>query len=148
MARHITTDELWNILRYEGSEFFSVEFERRTRSRRHNARPGTITKMLCRTGMNKYKLGIESNAQRDARDFQNCILTVWSCDAYNANIQRGMSKEQAAFNSWRTIDIATVRSCSLLDKLEIENAKLPPDIIAGVHRITNQFRLQNMPRAV
>jgi hypothetical protein len=151
MSRRITTDELWTMLRFGSSSFFSVEFERRT-SRSDGTNPaGTLRKMLCRTGMNKYKLGVIPDVQRDTEDFRHGILTVWSFDSYLGNLRRGMSKLDAGLNAWRRVDLITLRSCSLLSKIDLEamginETLLPPDVIAGVHHLTNQYRLSHLPR--
>ncbi len=146
MDMRITTTELWNLLRDEGKKFFSVEFERRTNSRDGLRHAGDIRTMLCRTGMSKYKKGLIADATRDEHDFRHGILTVWSMDAYTANLRRGMSKETAAFASWRCIDITTVHKCSLLNGFDIDYTDLPPDIVIGHHNIVNEYRLANLPR--
>jgi hypothetical protein len=144
----INTTDLWNLMRL-GNQFFSVTFERRTTSRNGSAQAGEMRTMLCRCGMSKYKKGVRSDAETDARDYRHGILTVWSMDAYTANRRRGMDKNAAAFAAWRCIDVVTVRKCSLLNHYELPagvEADLPPDIVIGHHQITNEYRLNHMPR--
>lgn len=139
----ITTSQLFTILS-NTTQFFSVSFERRTPG--INGEPvGSIRKMLCRTGMNKYKKGIISDADRAERDFKHGILTVWSVDAFNENLAKGMDHNTAAFAAWRSIDLITIRKCSLLGSLGIDT-DLPPDQIIGDHNLTNQYRLAHLPR--
>jgi hypothetical protein len=148
VARRITVDELFTLLRFAGNEFFSVEFKRRTDSVK-GVPAGTTRKMLCRTGMQAYKQGIQSDSDRDARDYQHGILTVWSLDAYNEYRKRGIEKDKAARRAWRTIDLVTVTSCSLLTQADLPEGvtpDLPPDIRANQHQITNKYRLAHMPR--
>lgn len=142
MATRITTDQLWTILREQGNRFFSVTFERRTSRKDGTADAGALRTMLCRTGMNAYKKGVIPDQVRDAEDFRNGIITVWSVDVFRRNVKElGLDKEQAAWNAWRRIDVITVRECSLL-----EDAELPPEFVEGAHQITNEYRLSHLPR--
>jgi hypothetical protein len=99
--------------------------------------------------MSKYKLGVIPDAVRDTEDFENAVLTVWSMDAYNSHLRRGMPKQWSAMNAWRRVDLITLRSCSLLDRVDLPidvSDSLPPDIVGGYHNLSNQYRLNNLPR--
>lgn len=141
MAKTITTAELFKLLRYNtGGHFFRVTFECRTPSHRNPFAPaGRERTMLCRTGVNAFKKGKIDQADRDAEDFRHGLITVWSVTDYHKNIKHGMTTVDAAFDAWRRIDLITVKECSLVDDVE-----LPPEVVAGVHHITNEFRLKNM----
>lgn len=143
----INTTDLWNIIQTAGNQFFSVEFERRTDSRDGKAKAGDKRTMLCRTGMAKYKKGMIADADRELRDYQHGIITVWDVQAYLSNVKRGMTKTDAAFKAWRSIDVVTVTKCSILNHLAFASEfELPPDIVIGHHNITNEYRLAHMPR--
>jgi hypothetical protein len=131
-------------MRLDG-QFFSVTFERRTTSRNGTAQSGELRTMLCRSGMSKYKKGVRSDAEVDAKDYRHGILTVWSMDAYTTAVRNGMDKTAAAFAAWRSIDVTTVSKCSLLKHYDV-SVELPPDIVIGHHNITNEYRLNNLPR--
>lgn len=152
--RRITVDELWTLLRFGGHEFFRVTFERRTTRRNGTAIAGQLRTLICRAGVNAYKRGIIPDPVRDEQDFRNGVITVWSIDVFNRRLREtaaamGMpisevppaEKRAIGWQCWRAIDIVTIKELSLMDVGE-----LPPDIRAGVHQITNEFRLANMPR--
>lgn len=138
--RRITVDELFNILRNENS-FFSVEFERRTNRADGTAAQGDIRRMIARSNVNNYKLGVIPDDVRAAEDFRHALLTVWDVQAYHRNRAQGMGQWDAGRNAWRRIDLTTVRAVSVLPLDD-----LPPDIIANLHDITNAYRLANLPR--
>ena len=137
-----TVDVMFNVLR-NTNQFFSVEFKRRTARPDGTAVEGDTRKMLCRAAgtMEAYKLGVIPTAARDEEDFRHAILTVWSMDAYMAQIRRGVERQVAAWNAWRRIDLTTVTQLSAMPL-----AQLPPDIRRNVHDITNAYRLANLPR--
>lgn len=139
----MNTLELWTLLRYH-NQFFSVTFNRRTDKKDGSAPAGSSRTMLCRTAntMRKYKKGVISDDNIDAKDIKNAILTVWSVDAYRANLKKGMNQTDAAFNAWRCIDLVTVTRCSLV---QIDDVDLPPVYDEDVHSISNEYRLDNMP---
>lgn len=140
--RKITTDLLFDLLRHEtNGKFFSVTFQRRTTRHNRTQVAGDERTMLCRTGMKKYKLGVVSDESRDEEDFRCAVLTVWSVSDFMRLTKTGIDKLTAGFNAWRRIDLCSVLECSLVDDKE-----LPPEIIDGLHEITNTYRLANMPR--
>jgi hypothetical protein len=141
MPKRITVDELFHLLHDATPHFFSVTFDRRTNRRDGSAVQGEERKMLCRCGIHKYKLGVIPDAIRDAEDFRTATITVWSMDSYMAQKRRGVDDDTAAWNSWRRIDLVTVKDCSIW-----HGDDLPPDILAGLHNITNAYRLANLPR--
>lgn len=141
MANRITTADLFNLLRNSNGHFFKVRFECRTASRRHCLPAGRDREMLCRTGVKAFRKGKISQEERDKEDFRNGVLTCWSVGDFHQNVKDGKPTMEAAFDAWRRIDILTVKECSLLDDDE-----LPPEIVDGVHQISNEFRLQNMPK--
>ena len=142
--RKITTDELFDVLRYETEgRFYSVTFERRTTRRNRTARAGELRTMLCKTGaeMSSYKLGVISTEARDEEDLRTGTITVWSMDAYTRLRKMGWPHENAAWNSWRRIDLMGIKECSLIDDEE-----LPPTYRPAYHHVTNRYRLAHMPR--
>lgn len=99
-----TISEMRDILG-SSNKFFSVEFTKRTNNQKRI--------MLCRTGMNKYKKN-STDESRKSRDIKHDLITVWSVDSFNRNLAKGMDKEQAGFNAWRSIDLRSVSKCSLM----------------------------------
>lgn len=138
--QRIRVDELFNILSNENA-FFSVEFERRTNRADGTAVQGDRRRMICRSGVQNYKLGVIPDAVRAAEDFRHAVLTVWDVQAYHRNRRQGMEQWDAGRNAWRRIDLTTVSECSAVPMDD-----LPPDIIRDLHDITNAYRLANMPR--
>ncbi len=134
-----TVDEIFNILRMH-NQFFYVEFERRTDSKNSSAKAGDIRKMLCRTNMNRFKKGIVPDAKRDDEDFKNGVLTVFSVNDYHKYVKDGMNAIDAGYNSWRRIDLVSLVSCSVIPKKEI-----PPAIRMSFHKLSNRYRLDNIP---
>jgi hypothetical protein len=139
----LRVDQIYNLLRFDTrGRFFSVTFERRTNGL--NQRAGEIRTMLCRTAgtMSAFKRGVIPTERRDREDFRNAVITVWDCAAYLRNLSAGMDRETAGREAFRRIDIAGIKSCSIVSK-----SQLPPTIKRQWHRIHNAFRLANMPQA-
>jgi len=136
----ITVDQLFRLLSEEG-HFFSVTFERRTRGR--SQRPGDLRRMLCRTGVQDFKLGVISDAHRAEEDFRHGLITVFDINAFLRNRRHGVSDFDAGYNAWRRIDLCGIRELSLLDE-----DTLPPTIHNELHHITNPWRLAHMPITV
>lgn len=99
-----TISEIRDML-HSSNKFFSVEFIKRTNNQKRI--------MLCRTGMKKYKKN-SINDNRESRDVKHDLITVWSVDSFNRNLAKGMDKEQAGFNAWRSIDLRSISKCSLM----------------------------------
>lgn len=138
----LKTHEIFNLL-HRSQKFFSITFERRTTRRDETARAGELRTMLCRSGVNKYKRGIISDAQRLIEDFNACILTVWSIDVFMRLRRQGMGIAMAGQRSWRRIDLTKIQKCSILEENE-----LPPVMVQNMHDIRNGFRLANLPPIV
>jgi hypothetical protein len=142
--RKITTDELFDALRHDTEgRFFSVTFQRRTSRKDRSQHAGEMRTMLCKAAgaMKSYKLGIISDAARDAEDLRCGVLTVWSMDAYMGYRRRGYSHQNAAPRSWRRIDLMGVLEASTIDREE-----LPPTYRPELHQVNNRFRRAHMPR--
>lgn len=139
----VTVDEIFRLMRSGGGRFFSVEFERRTRSRHSAQVEGDRRVMLCRTQMQAHKKGIISDVLRDEEDFRCAVLTVWSVNDFMRLRKLGQNHRDAGFNSWRRIDLAGIVKCSILTPNEVDIW-----IRLEIHRITNPYRLQNLPQLI
>ena len=135
-----TVDQIFDILHGE-HQFFSVTFARRTTRKDGSAKAGDLRTLLCRTGVSKYVKGVLPPGQRYNEDFKCCVLTVWAMDVFCSLRRQGLDKDAAAWRSWRRIDLTSIVKLSVLP-----DSDLPPDIYAGVHEITNEYRLANMPK--
>ncbi len=147
MARP-TVDQIFNRLRFNTNGIFDVTFNRRTNRTDGTAAAGDARHMICYGGgqgsplCQGFKRNIIPMAVRDAEDLRCAVLTVWSMDTF-WRLQAELGDDQlAAERSWRRIDLVTITALPNIYRPQ----DLPPNLRANMHRITNAFRLANMPR--
>lgn len=108
-------------------QFFAIDF-----ARKHDkivdgvvvAKAGDIRHMVCRRGVGKFTKGVLPVGKRAYENWKNKVLTVWDVQVYQQLIKSGKPQEEAGKLSYRTINLAGVKSISIAPIIEVEPEKV------------------------
>jgi hypothetical protein len=125
--RQVPIDDALTRINSVNGQFFAIDFARKHDKKVDGvvvAKAGDIRHMVCRRGVGKYTKGVLPIGKRAYENWKNKVLTVWDVQVYQQLIKSGLPQEEAGSLSYRSINLADIKSISIAPIIEVKPEKV------------------------